>query len=348
MNKIDMKNIEHDRVEFLDFLRGMAIFLVFISHTHHLIDINFIHQFGNLFSRGVQLFYIVSGYTIFMIYLDKLNTKEDLTKYAIKRFFRIMPLLYILIPIYYFTFGLSMNFNSNLPDWYHIFAHYSLLFGFHPDTMSSIIAPAWSIFDEFLFYILFAILGLFFSIRNTILKYIFILLSISFSTFLISNIFFASDLIFKTYLFLSPLIQMFIFFVGGIIFIMRKKIIIKKYLLYISSILLILHPIFISSTTLSVYLSVLFFTIILLYLSQHQLNYSRFFLFLGKISFSFYLIHYGVIQIFEINGLFDLNSYMAVTLILLLTVGLSIVSFKYIETSFIHFGKYLIRLKYEK
>ena len=74
-------NLDNNRVEFLDFLRGIAIFLVFLAHTHHLINFDFIHQFGNLFSRGVQLFYLVSGYTIFMIYVDRLQTKKDFNKY---------------------------------------------------------------------------------------------------------------------------------------------------------------------------------------------------------------------------------------------------------------------------
>ena len=124
MNKINT----NERVEFLDFLRGVAIFLVFLSHVHHLINIDFIHQFGNLFSRGVQLFYLVSGFTIYMIYIDKIKNSTELKKYLLKRFFRIMPLLFFLIPIYYFIFGLNLKFESTLPDWYHILSHYTLLF----------------------------------------------------------------------------------------------------------------------------------------------------------------------------------------------------------------------------
>lgn len=206
----------NERVEFLDFLRGIAIFLVFLSHTHHLLNFDFIHQFGNLFSRGVQLFYLVSGFTIYMIYIDKINNKRELKKYLIKRFFRIMPLLFILIPIYYLVFGLSIKFESSLPDWYHILSHYTLLFGFHPDTMSSIISPAWSIYDEFLFYILLGILLMIINLEKFNTKIVLFLFAISFLTFIVSNLLYAEDMAFKTYLFFSPLVQMYIFFMGGV------------------------------------------------------------------------------------------------------------------------------------
>ena len=217
LRRFSMSNIkEYERVEFLDFLRGVAIFLVFLSHIHHLIDIDFIHQFGNLFSRGVQLFYLVSGFTIYMIYIDKINRKIEFNKYLIKRFFRIMPLLFVLIPIYYFSFGLSLKFESDLPDWYHILSHYTLLFGFHPDTMSSIIVPAWSIYDEFLFYFILGFILLKFNIRKVQIKIILFLFVLSFLTFIFANLLYSDDIVFKTYLFFSPLMQMYIFFVGGV------------------------------------------------------------------------------------------------------------------------------------
>jgi len=336
----------NNRVEFLDFLRGIAIFLVFLAHTHHLITIDFVHQFGNLFSRGVQLFYLVSGYTIFMIYIDKLQNRKDFHKYLIKRFFRIMPLLYILIPVYYFTFGLSLKFDSSLPDWYHILSHYTLLFGFHSDTMSSIIAPAWSIFDEFLFYIILGVSLLIFNVRNNIFRYVIILLIISFLTFILSNIFYSNQMILKTYLFLSPLTQIFIFFVGGGIYIMSKKITISKGIFSLSTIILLIYSVFLHSTTLSVYLSVILFSIMILFLSQNKLKYNRFFLFLGKISFSFYLIHYGIIKLFEKYDLFRLNPYLSIFMMFIVTLILSLLSFKYIETVFINIGKNLIKRKY--
>ena len=339
---------EYERVEFLDFLRGVAIFLVFLAHTHHLVNIDFVHQFGNLFSRGVQLFYLVSGYTIFMIYIDRLHNKNDFNKYLIKRFFRIMPLLYILIPVYYFTFGLSLKFDSSLPDWYHIVSQYTLLFGFHPDTMSSIIAPAWSIFDEFLFYIVFSLILFKFNIRLFNGKIIIFLFIMSFFTFVISNIYYSDYINFKTFLFFSPLIQVYIFFMGGGILMFKNYIKITKFYFILTIIVLLSYSLVLSSTTLSVYLTTVLFSIIILYLSQNTIKYNNILLFLGKISFSFYLIHYGVIKVFENNNLFNLNSYLAILIIFAITIFLSSLLYKYIENIFINIGKKLIKIKYEK
>ena len=159
-------NTSNHRVEFLDFLRGVAIFLVFLAHISHLYDSEILTSLENIFARGVQLFYLVSGYTIYMIYVDKINSFKEFKHYLIKRFFRIMPLLYILIPIYYFEFGLQLKSESTLPDWYHILSHYILTFGFHQDTMVSIMGHAWSIFDEFLFYIIFGLILTKFNLKN--------------------------------------------------------------------------------------------------------------------------------------------------------------------------------------
>ena len=112
-----MNTLTNNRVDFLDFLRGVAVSLVFFAHVSYLLDLEILEKLVNLFARGVQLFYLVSGYTIFMIYIEKINNLIEFKKYIIKRFFRIMPLFYILLPIYYITFGLnpkSRNRDSSL------------------------------------------------------------------------------------------------------------------------------------------------------------------------------------------------------------------------------------------
>lgn len=337
----------NERVEFLDFLRGLATLLVFLSHTHHLINIDFVHQFGNLFSRGVQLFYLVSGFTIYMIYIDKIQNSVELKKYLLRRFFRIMPLLFCLIPIYYFIFGLNLKFDSTLPDWYHILSHYTLLFGFHPDTMASIIPPAWSIFDEFCFYIVLSLVLLKFNIRLLNMKIVMFLFIISFLTFVTSNTYYSDDTHFKTFLFFSPLIQIYIFFIGGGIFIYKDNIKVHKIYYYTSLLILLCYSMFLNSTVLSVYLTVVLFSVVILYLSQNNHSYNKFFLFLGKISFSFYLIHYGVIQFFEKYNFFGIDTAISILVIFCLTILLSMISFKYIETFFINKGKSFIKSYYE-
>ena len=82
--------------------------------------------------------------------------------------------------------------------------------------MTSIIPPAWSIFDEFWFYIVLSLILLKFNIRILNIRIAIFLFIISFLTFVISNIYYSDNIHFKTFLFFSPLIQMYIFFMGGV------------------------------------------------------------------------------------------------------------------------------------
>ena len=146
------------RVNFLDFLRGGAALMVLVGHMFVLVPNSILAEYTNFLGRGVQLFYLISGYTLYMIYKTKIITLKDIGKFILKRFFRIAPLFYILIIVYYYCLGLDLSsYSTNkVSDFVHILLHYSFLFGFLPETMVSIIPPAWSIFVEVVCYILFA------------------------------------------------------------------------------------------------------------------------------------------------------------------------------------------------
>ena len=55
------------RLDYLDFLRGIAVLLVLLAHTHHFFNYELFNQWSGIGARGVQLFYIVSGFTIYYI-----------------------------------------------------------------------------------------------------------------------------------------------------------------------------------------------------------------------------------------------------------------------------------------
>lgn len=128
----------------------------------------------------------------------------------------------------------------------------------------------------------------------------------------------------------------------------KDRIKITKFYFILAIVVLLSYSLVLNSTTLSVYLTVVLFSIVMLYFSQNNIKYNSMFLFLGKISFSFYLIHYGVIKLFENYNLFNINSYFAVFSIFIITILLSFLSFKYIENPFINIGKNLIKRKYAK
>jgi len=77
-------------------LRGMAAFIVFISHCANqgMLPAVFSNGFGQI---GVMLFFILSGFLMGHLYLGKDSTKANIMKYVVARVGRIFPLYCLLI-----------------------------------------------------------------------------------------------------------------------------------------------------------------------------------------------------------------------------------------------------------
>ena len=79
---------------FVDALRGYAILLVILVHTSLLVKglPGWLYSIAANGARGVQLFYIVSAFTLF--YSLKYNHKSETNKvlnFYLRRFFRVLP-----------------------------------------------------------------------------------------------------------------------------------------------------------------------------------------------------------------------------------------------------------------
>ena len=77
----------------LDGLRGIAAFAVIVSHSS---NEGFLPSFlgYGLGQQGVALFYVLSAYLIFHLYLDRTFTRENLVQYVLARTARVLPLFY--------------------------------------------------------------------------------------------------------------------------------------------------------------------------------------------------------------------------------------------------------------
>jgi peptidoglycan/LPS O-acetylase OafA/YrhL len=77
-------------------LRGMAAFIVFISHCANqgMLPAIFSNGFGQI---GVMLFFILSGFLMGHLYLDKDSNMGNIKQYLIARIGRIFPLYFLLI-----------------------------------------------------------------------------------------------------------------------------------------------------------------------------------------------------------------------------------------------------------
>src|SRR4029077_7016935 len=105
------------RNQSLDLLRGMAILMVVAAHCG-LTTTSFVPGLaavvGGYGQLGVQLFFIVSGYTMMLTYGDRVDLAAARAFY-IRRVFRIVPLFWIAL-VFYLLVTRDEGFREWAPD----------------------------------------------------------------------------------------------------------------------------------------------------------------------------------------------------------------------------------------
>ncbi len=137
------------RVSSLDGLRGIAVLIVFFSHTSGrgmpLSDqLNF-HGIGHI---GVYLFFVLSSFLLTLQLLKKDLSFKNLTKFYIKRFLRIIPLYYVIVIGVFFIEQYTGGINEkylNIGGTRSLMLHFSFYQG------NSVF---WSIVIEMQFYLI--------------------------------------------------------------------------------------------------------------------------------------------------------------------------------------------------
>ena len=165
MNRIDFKT---KRLDFFDVARFFAIFGVIIVHVgQNSLPSLFFGDLHSLGRFGVQLFFIISGATVYLTYNKGVRDSNNLLIFYIKRFFRIIPLFIIMAIIYFFL--------DNKPFFQSIFPWS----GFNPEAYNNI-EGGWSIWNEMYFYLIFPLYYKFRASRifNIILPLLFVSISI--------------------------------------------------------------------------------------------------------------------------------------------------------------------------
>jgi peptidoglycan/LPS O-acetylase OafA/YrhL len=133
------------RLEYLDYSRFFAIIGVILVHASQYSKTSLFigDSLAGLGRFGVQLFFIVSGATIYLSHNGLIKKANfPIMSFYIKRFFRIVP-LFVVMGIYY---SFSTNFS--------LVQILSPLSGLDPRYLN-VIAGGWSIWDEMYFYLLF-------------------------------------------------------------------------------------------------------------------------------------------------------------------------------------------------
>ncbi len=135
-----------------DSMRGIAALLVFIFHFYGLSGMvaiagqGFLHTVGLAGHVGLDIFFVLSGFFIFRsIYINGVNKT-----YFQRRFFRIAPIYYFsLIIALAFLTPVTLTTLSGMKD---IVAHLFFLQSFSPSTYYGINPVLWSLSIEMIFY----------------------------------------------------------------------------------------------------------------------------------------------------------------------------------------------------
>ena len=159
-NNFETSHSNHNAILSMEGVRGFAVFLVFIVHYStqinpwldtqsitHLVSTQ-LHRIGNL---GVDLFFVLSGYLIYGMLIEK---TRPFNKYIIQRIKRIYPAFTCVFIIYLslsFIFPSESKIPSGLSGLFFIIGNYLLLPGIF--DIKAIITVAWSLSYEFFYYL---------------------------------------------------------------------------------------------------------------------------------------------------------------------------------------------------
>ncbi|MDA9819213.1 acyltransferase [Methylophilaceae bacterium] len=266
----------------LTLLRAIACLSVLLAHSVGILKDNFFIDFGIISAGhlviGVDIFFVLSGYL-----MARTSYNKKISDFYISRFFRIVPLYWIVNFTYLFLVILFSKYISTTIDVESfvaslIFVH-KLIYGLSP-----IINVGWTLEYEMLFYFIF---GLVF-VKNKGKKHLF--------TLFITMVVIA--FIFKAFIVIE-------FLFGIIVFIVSRdyKTIIKKYDTYL---LIVVFFLFIGTTftpieeitTIRFIVFGLPSFLIVLWASVQDKSYRYFVTLIGMSSYSIYLTHMIFLSIF--------------------------------------------------
>jgi peptidoglycan/LPS O-acetylase OafA/YrhL len=352
------------KLDYIDALRGLAILGVIMVHTNLYGSFNLPNSIGHIIAqgaRGVQLFFLVSAFTLFLSFKNRsMIEKSPIRNFFLRRFFRIAPMYYIGIAYYLCLDDLGLRYllgdstNITIPI---IISNFIFLHGFNPYWINSLVPGGWSIGVEMLFY---AILPFVFSkvknlnqafnffIFSTVAK---LLLQLFFMKFqLISD-----DRIWSRFLFLYFPNQLPIFSLGILMYFIiieneSLSNISGKSILVFSSMLLA-H--LCSGIQFILPNHILFgIGLLLLGLALSKFRFIGFVnpivIYIGKISFSMYLVHFAVLHWLKSLNFLDylgngtLNYIARFSFVSILTIIVSSIFYKIIEVPFQEIGKRII------
>nr|WP_063570452.1 acyltransferase [Luteibacter rhizovicinus] len=171
-NTLDASPRKH--FEGIEALRAFAAVSIIFFHVSALVGDNFplgFSFFRTHFGMGVPLFFVISGFSLSYGYFGRLQSMADVEQYLVRRFARIAPLFYAMLvfQVIYLYFRVNVTFSPG-----DILANALFVFNFVPSLTDGIVPASWSIGIEMVFYVVFPFVVLLCtSIRRTAVALLF-------------------------------------------------------------------------------------------------------------------------------------------------------------------------------
>lgn len=343
------------RLVYLDCLRGLAAVIVVVFHMIFLadphLDVPWWCSWFKVGGVGVTIFFIISAFSLSLTMPRHLLSSRPLLSFYLHRLFRVLPLFYfVLVVTILFFIDRGRTFYLQ-----QILLNIFCLFNVVPGQEASIVMAGWTIGVEVLFYALFPIV---YKFRN---KSGIVLVVSAIVGYLGERIFPFSHYMYSILRFFP------VFMAGMIVFDLvnsrfavilsgvRKRVV-GKFVVILSIILFsfIVQNSVMTSDTVLLYLQVAVFSLMLFGLSFAEdiiLIVSNVSQYLGKVSYSIYLLHpLVIVHVREVYpGLKTLNLGVSMTFVLCILVTMSFLlpvahlSYHLIEKPGIDAGKFLIK-----
>ena len=153
-------------------LRAVAALTILLFHLRYLADIlppvALQSTIGGHFFTGVILFFVLSAFSLALSTSPTMSRDKWVRDYLIRRFFRIAPLFYFMMPLYVLLFSARGWAQPDLQTW---IMNISFLFNLVPGKHEGIVWASWTIGVEVLFYLVFPMF-LLISNRRTALAFV--------------------------------------------------------------------------------------------------------------------------------------------------------------------------------
>lgn len=328
------KGTSVSRLGSLDTLRGIAIVLVISFHTslHYPKLAHGGRLLGVIQNQGVQLFFLVSAYTMCLMWDARAGERRPILSFYARRLCRIAPLYWLGILFYSFWNG-----PAPIGD---VVANAVLVHSFIPSAINSVVPGGWSIGVEVAFYAAFPVLAIATSRQHVAIAFAWFLLFGVAAERLLHGIG-TSD----AFLYYSLLTQLPIFLVGIQIYrlINEKGIAVPKLLLLATAwVALALLARALGFEARPFFWLGIFLLGIVAWIVIRSGFAIRPLQLLGRLSYSMYLSHFAVLDITLRLGL--THSYASTFLVALaLTVVISWISYRTVEYWSQRAGQHLIK-----